>query len=312
MKVVKNKKISSVNFGTGESFLHPDFPEIVDKFHEMGIKMSLTSNGYSIIMLPDEQLEKFNDLDISLEFIGRSKQNNFRDGESQYFIDEAIKKCKRLGIEFSITAAIMNINYREIPKLLDRAAKEGCNLRVNFFKPVPRAGIYEYQLSFDEFWEAVRLLFAHGNLISCSEPIVTAMLDLPLIVPKSPCGNNSLRVHPDGKVVPCVYLTESDVHIDGIERSFEPAFRSDAFKMLDVIPEFCKTCEKLDVCGGGCVSRRYLNGRLDKPDDYCPIYREKEIPEIKVTTCRKLKDLVHSAYLCTMIFEGNRRDEKEV
>lgn len=83
---------------------------MIDKCYEMGIKMSLTSNGYSIISLSDEQLTKFNDLDISLEFIGRSKQNSFRNGESQELVDQAIRKSKRLGIEFSITAVLMNIN----------------------------------------------------------------------------------------------------------------------------------------------------------------------------------------------------------
>ncbi len=312
LKVAETKNISSINFGTGESLCHPEFSEMVDKCYEMGIKMSLTSNGYSIIGLADEQLSKFNDLDISLDFIGRSKQNSFRNGESQELVDQAIEKSKRLGIEFSITAVLMNINYKGIPQLLEKVAEEGCNLRVNVFKPVPKAGIYKYRLSFEEFWEAVYLLFTHGNLISCSEPIVNAMLDIPSIVPKSPCGSNSIRIHPNGTVSPCVYLTDSHVHIDNIEDSFEAAVESEPFKRLAMVPEFCKTCEKIDACGGGCASRRHLNGGLDKPDEYCPLYRERTIPEIEVIKCKTPKDLVHSSYLCTMIFEGKKRDGKEV
>ncbi len=312
LKVAETKNINSINFGTGESSCHPEFSEMVDKCYEMGIKMSLTSNGYSIIRLPDEQLRKFNDLDISLDFIGRSKQNSFRNGESQELVDQAIEKSKRLGIEFSITAVLMNINYKEIPQLLEKVAEEGCNLRVNVFKPVPRAGIYKYRLSFEEFWGVVCLLFAHGNLISCTEPIVNAMLDIPSTVPKSPCGSNSIRIHPNGTVSPCVYLTDSHVHIDSIEGSFEAALESETFKRMATVPEFCETCEKLGTCGGGCASRRHLNGGLDKPDEYCPLYRQKRIPEIKVTKCRKVKDLVHSSYLCTMIFEGKKRDDKEI
>ncbi len=206
----------------------------------------------------------------------------------------------------------MNINYKGIPQLLEKVAEEGCNLRVNVFKPVPKAGIYEYRLSFEEFWEAVYLLFTHGNLISCSEPIVNAMLDIPSAVPKSPCGSNSIRIHPNGTVSPCVYLTDSQVHIDSIEGSFEAALESEPFKRMATIPEFCETCEKIDACGGGCASRRHLNGGLDKPDEYCPLYLQKTIPDIEVTRCRKVKDLVHSSYLCTMIFEGKNRDGKEI
>lgn len=306
MKIIKDKNIKSINFGTGENILNPDFPEIIDRCYEKGIKLSLTSNGYSIMVLSDEQLKKFNDLDISLDFASQTEQNDFRHGESWNFVDEAIKKCRRLGIEFSITTAIMNINYKEIPLLLSKAAKEDCNLRVNIFKPVPQAGIYQYLLTFEEFWEAMRLLFENGNLISCSEPIVNAMLNIPPVVPKSPCGTNSLRIHPNGEIVPCVYWTESDVHLNDIEKSFIPAFESESFKKIGVIPEFCKSCEKVEVCGGGCASRRYLNKGLDKPDDYCPVYYEKEIPKITVTKTEKQKDLVHSSYLCTLIFEGKK------
>ena len=309
MKIIKDKKVNSLNFGTGENILNPDFPDMLNKCHEMGIKMSLTSNGYSIMVLPDEQLKKFNDLDVSLDFANEEQQNTFRKGYSWNFVDEAIKKCRRLGIEFSITTALMNVNYKEVPKLLARAAEEGCNLRVNIFKPVPQAGVFKYKLSFDEFWEGIRLLFTHGKLISCSEPIVNAMLNIQPIVPKSPCGSKSLRIHPNGEVVPCVYWTDSDVHIGDLDKSFKPAMESKSFKKIGVIPEFCKTCDKVDVCGGGCASRRYLNDGLDKPDDYCPIYLKKEIPEIKVTMCEEAKDLVHSSYLCTLIFQGKKQNE---
>lgn len=304
MGIIENKKIHSINFGTGESILHPDFNEIIDRFYKKNVKLSLTSNGLSIKMLSDEQLAKFNDLDISLDFSAKSRQNSFRDGESYNLVMEAIKKCQRVGVEFSLTATIMNINYKEIPKLLKRAAHEECNLRVNIFKPVPQARIYQYQLNFEEFWESIRLLFTFGNLLSCSEPIVNAMLDIPPVVSKYPCGRNSLRIHPDGKVVPCVYWTDSDITIESLGESFELAFQSESFRRIGVIPEFCKTCEKVDVCGGGCAGRRHLNGRIDKPDDYCPIYHEKDIPEIKVIPCKKEKDLIHSSYLCTLIFEG--------
>lgn len=304
MKIVNNPSVGSINFGTGESILHPDFNAVIDACHANNIKISLTSNGYSIVQLPDAQLQKFNDLDISLDFTDVIKQNSFRNGQSRSFVDRAIEKCRRLGVEFSITTAVMNVNYREIPLLMKKAAEENCNLRVNIFKPVPRAGIYQFQLNYEEFWEAVRLLFESGNLISCSEPIVNAMLDIPPIVPQSPCGNNSLRVHPNGEVMPCVYWTESDIHVDNLNGSFDGVFANRNFQKTGVIPAFCKTCEKVDVCGGGCASRRFLNKRLDQPDDYCPIFHEKEIPQIKVSFCEAKKDLVHSSYLCTMIFEG--------
>ena len=82
-------------------------------------------------------------------------QNAFRHGESWDFVNKAIEKCRRLNIEFSIVTAVMNVNYREIPRILARVSKEGCNLRLNIFKKVPKAGITKFALSYDEFWEAM-------------------------------------------------------------------------------------------------------------------------------------------------------------
>lgn len=305
VSLLEGKRVKSINFGTGENILNPDFIGIIDHCHEKGIKMSLTSNGYGVMALPDESIRKFNDMDISLEFLDKKLQNDFRHGDSWDFVEKSIEKCKRLGVEFSIATALMNVNYKEIPKLLAKAKSVGCNLRLNIFKPVPKVGVTKFALKYEEFWEAVALLFAHGRMISCSEPIVNAMLNIPPIVPQSPCGMSSIRVHPTGQVVPCVYWSEGDVHINDLRESFEPAFQSKSFKAARTIPEYCtKNCDKVDVCGGGCVSRRFLNGKINEPDEYCPIYHKKTIPDIKVTVSKDDKDLVHSSYLCTLIFQG--------
>lgn len=323
----ENKKVNSINFGTGENILNPEFSKIVDWVHDRGIKMSVTSNGYTINQLSDERMKKFNDVDISLDFPDKKEQNTFRHGNSWNFVDKAIKKCQRLGVEFSITTALMNVNYKQIPSLLERAAKENCNLRTNVFKPVPKADIWKFQLNYEQFWDAMNLMFSNGELISCSEPIVNAMLNIKPIVPQSPCGLESIRIHPDGEVMPCVYWinsesdvkhpdngvipaaywTKSSVHINDLEKSFEPAFKNEAFKRIRTIPDYCKdNCNKVDVCGGGCASRRYLNGKLNEPDMYCPIYNEKDTPNIKVTEFKGKKELVHSSYLCTLIFGGKK------
>ncbi len=303
--LAEHENISSVNFGTGENILNPDFPKIIDFFYEKGIKMSLTSNGYSVICMSDDILKKFNDIDISLDFADQTVQNDFRNGQSWDFATKAMDKCRKLGIEFSTATALMNINYKEIPFLLKKVYQEGCNLRLNVFKKVIKAGITQFALNYDEFWTAVNLLFSHGKLISCSEPVVNAMLNIKPKVEKSPCGRNSFRIHPNGTIVPCVYWPESKIKILDIEKNFSQIFEEESFKIINTIPRFCEeNCEKVNVCGGGCASRRFLNGRLDEPDEYCPIFKKKTIPKISIEYLDNFKDLVHSTYLCTFIFEG--------
>lgn len=349
----ENKNIKSINFGTGENILNPDFEEIIDYCYDKGIKLSVTSNGYTLHVLDDERLKKFHDVDLSLDFADPIKQNDGRKGDSWNFVHRGFKKCKRLGVEFSIAMALRNENYREIPEMLGIAANEGCNLRLNIFKPVAKSGIYKDKLDYEQFWEAMGLLFEHGELISCSEPIVNAALKYngllrgnPL-VKESPCGQNSLRIHPNGEVMPCVYWinsnegvevnrdspkiinietlkgsspsreprvvpaeywTKGDVLIGDLKDSFEPAFGAESFRRIRTVPEYCiKKCDLVEICGGGCAAQRYLNGKLGEPDEYCPRYAEKEWPIIKEVKYHEgEKDLIHSSYLCTLIFAGKK------
>jgi len=303
-RFLDGKNVTSINYGTGENYLNSEFVKVVNYCHDRGIKQSLTSNGYSIKHLQDDIIQKFNDIDISLDFSNEKLQNEFRNGESWSLAQESIEKCVRVGVEYSIVTAVMSINFMEIPMLLEMVKNIRCNLRLNIFKRVPYSNNKIFELNYEEFWKAIKLLFLNGKLISCSEPIVNAMLDIPPIVKKSPCGIKSIRIHPDGKIVPCVYWPDSSLCIDKME-PLNSIFKSEPFQLVSEIPPYClKNCELVDICGGGCASRRYLSDNIYEPDMYCPVYKDKPIPNIEITYDTNEKDLVHSSYLCTLIFSG--------
>jgi len=46
-KICDSLGVSAVNFGTGESGLHKDFHAILDYFGTEGIKLALTTNGFT-------------------------------------------------------------------------------------------------------------------------------------------------------------------------------------------------------------------------------------------------------------------------
>src|SRR5437870_13324292 len=48
--------VRSINLGTGENGLHPHYAEIVRELATRGVKLSLTSNGYTIERSSDETL----------------------------------------------------------------------------------------------------------------------------------------------------------------------------------------------------------------------------------------------------------------
>jgi radical SAM protein with 4Fe4S-binding SPASM domain len=177
-------------------------------------------------------------------------------------------------------------------KLVALARRNGANLRVNAYQAVKTDA---YRLTYDEFWEGYRRLFAAGQVISCSEPVVRAMLGLDDV--QSPCGRKSIRFNPRGEIIPCVYWPVDAVsvrRIDDLSDGDNP-LDNEAFRAARETPPAAADCP----CQGGCASRRALNGCLDAHDDYCPWVRGDSI-ELSWQPA-PAKDLMRSGNVCTTV-----------
>ena len=62
-RVCENVPVGSVNLGTGENGLHPEFHAILQYLRDRGTTIALTSNGYTAAVLSDDELCSFADLD---------------------------------------------------------------------------------------------------------------------------------------------------------------------------------------------------------------------------------------------------------
>jgi len=60
--------VRSVNLGTGENGLHPEYAAIVESLRARGIKLSVTSNGYTVERSSDETLKAFREVEVSIDF----------------------------------------------------------------------------------------------------------------------------------------------------------------------------------------------------------------------------------------------------
>jgi MoaA/NifB/PqqE/SkfB family radical SAM enzyme len=173
--ITETLEVTSFNMGTGESWLHPQFPAIVAYLAERGIKMSMASNGYSLNDMPASLLRHFHDVEVSVDFATPQQQDAFRGEGNWACVMAAIDRCHDNGIEVTILATLMNTNYDQMDGLVAVARDVGANLRVNVYQPVQQDA---FMLSYEQFWEAFRRLFEAGHLLSSSEPIVNAMLAL--------------------------------------------------------------------------------------------------------------------------------------
>lgn len=302
-KICDNLNIKAINLGTGESCLHVDYHKIIRFIHERGIKMGLTSNGYSVEQSSDEELKMFNDIDFSLDFPDSEAHDDFRGIGATAQILNGIERCKKLGVECSFACAMLKENYMMMDEMAKKAQELGLNLRVNIYKPVFTR---KHSLTYDEFWEGIRRLFYESNIVSCSEPIVNVLIGNKTMDGGSPCGKKSLRIQPNGGIVPCVYYKESLTNIDELIEKKMNASKENFLEYLDtithekeIIPVECEDCDSVDVCKGGCIARRKYND-LSKPDEYCFKLNGRTPPQIDYRWGDS-KDLVHSSYLCTII-----------
>jgi radical SAM protein with 4Fe4S-binding SPASM domain len=303
-KILENINVESVNFGTGENILNPEFREILRLFNDRKIKMSLTTNGYTVSQLEDEYLAMFNDLDFSLEFPDKKRQDAFRGTGAWDMAKSGLSRCEALNIDTSIACTMMNSNAEFIPEFRSLMSEYDVTLRINVVKNINFQDREKgsYVLEYSTFWKTFERLFSEFELVTCSEPILCVALGHEYGIKGSPCGQHSMRIQPDGTVLPCVYWPIGAGNIR--DKLFDPANIDDSAVFKDVahIPSFCSNCDYVDLCRGGCAARRILSGDINTPDEYCPLRFGLEIPKLRANYSAKNYDLVHSTYLCTVIF----------
>ena len=282
--------VSAMGMGTGENSLHPQFLEIVAYLRDQGIKLTMASNGYGLNTIPEETLRAFHDVEVSIDFPTEQEQDHLRGRGNWRDVHAAMERCRKHGIEVSILATLMNTNFDKMDQMARLARSRGTNLRVNVYQAVQTDG---FRLSYEQFWEGFRRLFASAQLVSCSEPVVKAVLGQTPVA--SPCGHHSIRFTPQGRITPCVYWPGSSLTIEDVPRLGERILDAPEFELARQVPPSASDCP----CQGGCASRRALTGDLDQHDEYCPWVRGKEI-HLEVEMAPQ-KDLPRGRNVCTTI-----------
>ncbi len=292
-RICETIPVDSMGMGTGENALHPEFIPIVEYIRERGIKLSIASNGYSLTTIPDEILSSFSDVEVSIDHPSESEQDAWRGVGNWKLVHQAMERCRRMGINVSILATLMKTNYNKMDQLVGVARQNEVNLRVNAYQAVKTDA---YLLSYQEFWEGYRRLFAESKVVSCTEPVVRAVMGFEQV--GSPCGRNSIRFNPRGQVIPCVYWPTGPTRVADLEDLFrvgEKVIEDDAFISARSIPDSASDC----LCLGGCASRRALRQDLDAHDPYCPWVRGDRI-DLRWEEGPS-KDLMRSGNVCTTI-----------
>ena len=288
--VMERLPVRSVNLGTGENGMHPDFKAILTYLRTRPVNLTITSNGHSVAVLEDYEVRAFHDIEFSLDYPTQAEQDEQRGPGNWELIHQQAERCVRLGVPVTIIAVMMKSNYLRLADVARVAKQFHAPLRVNVYQAV-RSDLYA--LTYEEYWEGFRRLFEKTDVIAIGEPLVRAMAGLPPL--EGGCGVSTVRVTPRATTQPCVYWPGSGEPLEDLILSGPEILNSPPFEQARTLPEACQTCEFRNTCHGGCGGRRRLQGALLHPDFYCPVIRgERPRLQIRMAATHDLPKLSSS------------------
>lgn len=265
--VMRKLPVRSVNLGTGENGMHPQFLDILNYLRREPIKLTITSNGHSIEVLEDADVSAFKDVEFSLDYPSEQDQDRQRGAGNWKLLHEQAARCRRLGVPVTFIAVMMRSNYDRLAAIADVARAYDAPLRINVYQSVRSDA---FALTYDEYWHAFEALFAQTDVIAIGEPLVRAMAGMP--PRQGGCGVATVRVTPRATVQPCVYWP-GGTPLDLLLELGSGIIETEAFEAARSVPETCLGCHHVATCGGGCAGRRRLLNAVDAPDPYCPVIR---------------------------------------
>ena len=267
-RVVESMPLRSVNLGTGENGMHPEFGALLSYLRQQPLKLTMTSNGYSVQVLSDADLTAFHEIEFSLDYPNETEQDAQRGTGNWALIHQQAARCRRLGVPVTLIAVMMRSNYDRLAEIAGVAQAYGAPLRLNVYQAVRSD---RYALTYDEYWHGFQRLFDHTDVLAIGEPLVRAMAGMP--ARQGGCGVGTVRVTPRATVQPCVYWPGGGTALDLLLTQHEDILETESFQAARSVPAACTGCAHLAACRGGCAGRRRLLGQLAEPDPYCPIIR---------------------------------------
>jgi radical SAM protein with 4Fe4S-binding SPASM domain len=261
--------IRSLNLGVGENGLHPEYRSILETLWNRGITTSITSNGLSLDVLPDEAAKRFHSVEFSLDFPTEREHDAFRGRGNWRAVQAGVERCAALGVPTTVTAVMMRLNYNRLGELARVAASYAANLRVNIYQPSKSD---RFTLTYEQFWDGFRRLLGAARLVGTTEPVLAAVLGIADFTGPG-CGRTTVRVAPDGRILPCTYWPVSRLGLAELVSLGEAIIETPEFRAARQTPTACTGCP----CRGGCAGRRAVLGTLSNADPYCPFARGDRI-----------------------------------
>lgn len=277
----------------GEPLVRRDFFEIYHGLKQMGLLVSINSNGS---MLCGEILERFREdppFRFNISLYGGSNETYSRMcGLPMYDrVKENIRALRAAGIDVSLNLSITPYNFRDIEMIYRDAVELDVNVKASsYMYPPVRINGEEYgcsnRLSPSEaarcsvLWDEIRLSDEEFRLRA--ENMLRSATDLSEGCPvetdegvRCRAGSTSFWMTWDGKMLPCGMMTTPVAN--PLETGFDAAWKQIRAATAAIrLPSKCSTCGHKAYCGV-CASVCYTEtGRFDGVPRYiCERAREQ-------------------------------------
>ena len=156
--VMERIPVRSVNLGTGENGLHPEFLPILRYLRAQPIKLTMTTNGYSVAAISDADLAAFKDIEFSLDYPTEAEQDDQRGAGNWQLLHEQAARCRRLGVPVTFIAVMMQSNFDRLADIAAIAKAYDAPLRINVYQSVRTD---KFALTYEQYWSGFERLFEH-------------------------------------------------------------------------------------------------------------------------------------------------------
>lgn len=269
--VMARLPVRSVNLGTGENGMHPEFRKFLHYLRNEPIKLTITSNGHSIKVLEDDDIRAFADVEFSLDYPTEAEQDRQRGAGNWRLVHEQAAQCRSLGVPVTIISVMMKNNFDRLAQVAHVAKQFEAPLRLNVYQSVRSDA---FALTYEEYWTGFESLLAQTDVVAIGEPLVRAMAGMP--PRRGGCGVATIRVTPRATVQPCVYWQGKGAPLDVLLDLGGGVVATEPFIAARSVPDSCRGCSFEPTCRGGCAGRRGLMEALELRDPYCPVTRGED------------------------------------
>jgi GeoRSP system radical SAM/SPASM protein len=277
-------RVLAVNFGGGEPLLHGDLCELARLATDLGLAVSLNTNGFLVDAVAARRLAAagVRKVGVSIDSARPAVHDEFRGVPGSHARAlAALGYLSAAGIETAVSAVVCRINAGELEALAGLArAAEAASINFHDFKCsglgyVHRDGLDLAPAEWRAFYQqALALRAASRDLRVMVEDPVTAALghrDGGALVKGSVCGKLSLCVKANGDLTPCGFIPQviGNLVTDELATVWHTAPVLAAMRHKRPRGK-CMSCGHYGDCVGGCSARALaLTGALDSPDPHC-------------------------------------------